>query len=121
MGEEPHHTLFMGQLAVAVDGMAVEGRRIDVHARTRLHQVDPDQPDHQRQGGQYFEVQQRLEADPADAFEALHAGNATDHGAEDDRCNQHLDQLDKRVAQRLHFLAEAGVEMAEDDAEHNRQ
>jgi len=40
-------------------------------------------------------------------------------GAEDDRRDEHLDQLDKQVAQRLHGLAKVRVEMAQQDTEHD--
>jgi hypothetical protein len=41
----------------------------------------------------------------------LHAGDADDDRAEDDRGDDHLDQLDEAIAQRLHRRAGLRVEM----------
>jgi hypothetical protein len=91
-----------------------------VHPRPRFEQVDADQSDDQCNGGQHLEVKQRLETDAADAFEALHAGDAADHGAENDRRDEHLDQLDEGVTQGFHLFAQRRAEMPENDAQHNR-
>ncbi len=50
-------------------------------------------------------------------FMSLHAGDAGDHGAEDDRADDHLDQLDEAVAERLHVDGERRVVVAEDHAD----
>src|SRR6185369_16930144 len=49
----------------------------------------------------------------------LHAGDADHHGAEDDRRDHHLDQLDEGVAQRLHRLAGGRPEVAEHHTDHD--
>ena len=67
-----------------------------------------------------LEVDQRLDTDPADFLHILHAGDAMHDGAENDRRDQHLDQLDEGIAERLHRCADLGVEVPEQDAEHDR-
>ena len=89
---------------VGGDRLGVERAGIDVHAGAGLPQIDDDQPDDQGHRGHDLEVDQRLDADPADLLHVLHAGDAVDDGAEDDRRDQHLDQLDERIAERLHLL-----------------
>ena len=78
------------------------------------------EPDDQRKRGHDLEIDQRLHADAADLLHVLHAGDAVHDGAEDDRRDEHLDQLDEPVAERLHRLAELRVEMTQQDAEHDR-
>jgi hypothetical protein len=80
------------------------------------HKVDDHEADDQRDRGHDLEVDQRLQADPADLLHVLHAGDAVHHGAEDDRRDQHLDQLDEGVAERLHLRPELRVEVSEEDA-----
>ena len=62
----------------------------------------------ERERGHDLEVEQRLEADAADLLHVLHAGDAVHDRAEDDRRDEHLDQLDEGVAERLHRLAQPG-------------
>ena len=52
-----------------------------------------------------LEVEQRQAAGLADLLHVLHAGDADHDGAEDDRRDDHLDQLDEAVAERLHRRA----------------
>src|SRR5439155_8665496 len=100
--------------------LRVERGRVDVHAGTRLDEVDDDEPDDQRDGADDLEVQQREAAGLADLLHVLHTGDADDDGAEDDRRDDHLDQLDERVAERLHRLAGLRPEVAEDHADDDR-
>ena len=66
-----------------------------------LDQIADDQPDHQREGRDDLEIDQRLDADAADLLGVLDVRDAGDDRAEDDRRDHHLDQLDEAVAQRL--------------------
>jgi hypothetical protein len=63
--------------------------------------IDDDQADDQGDGRQHLEIDQRFHPDPTDLLEVAHPGHADDHGPEDDRGQQHLDQLDEAVGQRL--------------------
>ena len=70
-------------------------------AVARLDDIADEEPDHQRKGRDDFEIDQRLDADAADLLGVLDMGDARHHGAEDDRRDHHLDQLDEAVAERL--------------------
>jgi hypothetical protein len=59
-------------------------------------------------GRQHLEIDQRLDPDPADLLEVAHLGHADHHGAEDDRRQQHLDQLDEAVGQGLQRRPDMG-------------
>jgi hypothetical protein len=86
--------------------LGVIGHRLRIghgaaEARARPHQIADEEPDHQREGGDDLEIDQRLDADAADLLGVLDMRDAGDHGAEDDRRDHHLDQLDEAVAERL--------------------
>ena len=98
---------------------SIQGRDVDVHAGARLHHVDHDQANQQGDGGNDFEVQQRVAAGLADRLHALHASDAADHGTEDDRGDDHFDQLDKAVTQWLEGHAGLRVEVAEQDTDND--
>ena len=99
--------------------LGIERCRVDVHAGAGLPKIDDHQADDQSERGHHLEVDQRLQPDPADLLHVLHAGDAVHHGAENDRRDQHLDQLDEEITQRLHLRAERWVEVPEQDAEHD--
>ena len=63
--------------------------------------IADDKTDHQREGGDDLEIDQRLDADAADLLGILYMRDAGYHGAEDDRRDHHLDQLDEAFAERL--------------------
>ena len=117
--EEVERGLLGRLLRVGGDALGVERVGVDVHADAGLPDVDDHEADDQRDRGHDLEVDQRLDPDPADLLHVLHAGDAVHHGAEDDRGDQHLDQLDEGVAERLHAGAELGVEVPEQDAQHD--
>jgi len=49
----------------------------------------------------HLEIDDGFQPDAADLLHVLHAGNAMHDGAEDDRRDDHLNRLDKHVAERL--------------------
>lgn len=75
-----------------------------------------NQADHQRDGGQHFEVDHRLKADAPDFFQVAGAGNAADHYAEHYQADQHLDQFDKAVAEGFELRREFGKGQAANNA-----
>ena len=105
---------------VDLDRPGIDGLRIHVHADAGLQIIDDHQPDHEGEGGDDLEIDERLEADASDLLQVFHAGDAVHDGAEDDRRDQHLDQLDEAVAERLHLLADLRIEMPEQDADDDR-
>ena len=77
-------------------------------------------PTIERQRREGEEVGERLAGDAADLLQVRHAGDAGDHGQEDHRRDDHLDQLDEGVAERLQAGADVGPEVADGDAEDDR-
>jgi hypothetical protein len=97
--------------------LGIERRRIDIHAGTRLPYVDDDQTNDQGDGADDLEIENRQSAGLSDLLHVLHAGDADDDGAEDDGRDDHLDQLDETVAERLHRRPGFRVEMAKQHAD----
>ena len=104
---------------VGCNTLGVQRAGVNVHADAWLHQVDDHQADDQRQAADDFKIKQRQTAGLADFLHVFHAGNADHHRAKDDGRNDHLDQLDEAVAQRLHGGAGFGVKVPEQHANHD--
>lgn len=81
--------------------LASKRRDVDVHADARFHHVDDHQTDHQRERRDDLEIDQRAHADATDLLHVAHLRDAEHHGAENDRREQHLDELDERIGERL--------------------
>ena len=109
-----------GTLGVGVHRTRIERRRIDVHAGTGLHHIGDDQPDDQRQRREEEEIDEGLAGDPPDRAQLLHPGNTGHQGQEDDRRDDHLDQLDEAVAERFQRLPEDRPEMPDQRPEQDR-
>ena len=92
-----------------------------MHPDPGLEHVGDDQPDDEGQGGHDLEIEERLEADAADRPQVAHAADAGDDSGEDDRTDEHLDQLDEGVAQRLEGGPEFRLEVAEQNARHDAE
>src|SRR6266542_395115 len=99
-------------LAVAAGGRPWVERE-ETSTCSPLHDVDDDQADHHGDCGQDLEVDQRLQADPADHAQVVHGGDAVDDGAEDDRRDHHLHQSDEAVAQRFQIGTDRRPEPAD--------
>jgi hypothetical protein len=96
----------LGRLDVAGDRRRIDLAGVDVHAGAGLHHAGDHQADQQRQGRDDLEIEQCLGADPPDILDVVHLGDADNDGAEDDRPEQHLDQLDEPVRDRLQRRAD---------------
>ena len=124
VGDDVQHeiggALHLARAGVGRDALGVELAHVHVHARTGPHDVDDDQAHHQRDAGNDLEIQQRQAAGLADLLHVLHAGDAHHHRAEDDRRDDHLDELDEAVAQRLHRFPDRRIEVAEQHADDHR-
>ncbi len=68
-------------------------------ADTGFGDVDRQQADDEGQGGDDLEVDERLDAHAADAFEVAVTGDADDEGGEDERGDDGLDQAQKDVGE----------------------
>src|SRR5476651_578964 len=117
--DEANHALVCTGSHVGRDFGGVQGSHVDVHAGARLHDVNHDQTDQQGDGGNNFEVQQRVATGFANRFHALHASDAADNGAEDDRGDDHFDQLDEAVTQWLERHAGLRVEVTEQNTDND--
>ena len=99
--QKRHHALMLRLLGVLAEATHVEASHIHMQAHAGLQHIDDCQAQHQRQRGDQFEIAQRIEADAADATQIVHAGDAQHHRTEDDRRDDHLDQADEAITQRL--------------------
>ena len=93
---------------------------IDVEPCPRFDDVADHQPEEQREGGDDFEVDQRFPADPADRLEVANVCDAQHDGAEDDRRDQHLDELYEAVGERFEIGADLRVQPADQDSGDDR-
>ena len=85
-----------------------------------LQHVHDDESDDERERGDDFKIEQRLAADAPELLQVAHRGDAMHDGAEDDRRDDHLHELDEAVAERLQRrlpISGVGKEMPDDDAE----
>ena len=97
----------------------IECGDVDVHAIAWLHDVDDDQANQQGDGRNDLEIEQRVATGLANRFHVLHARDTADDGTEDDRGDDHFDQLDEPVTQRLNGHTELWVEVTERDTDDN--
>ena len=84
-------------------------------------QKSQQQADSERDRRHDFEIDQRLEADPADFFQIAGAGDAVHDDAEYDRRDDHLNELEERVTEDFQRNGEIRRRHAEDDAENQRR
>jgi hypothetical protein len=105
----------VGIVGIGIEGLGIERRRIDVHAVAGTEQIGQHQADDQRDRRHDLEIDQCLDADPADLFEVAGAGDAMHDHAEHDRRHDHRDQLQKGVAEDL----EADGKIRNGHPEHN--
>ncbi len=109
--QERHHALLLSLLGIHRHRFGIQRGRVDIHADARLQHVDHHQANNQGDGTDHFKIEQRDGTGTADRFHAFHTGDAGDHGTENNRCDDHLDQLNESIAERLHLGAQLGVEM----------
>ncbi len=117
MDEEFGNALGLGLAGVFGYGPCVERGGIDIKTAARVHHIADDESDEQRKGGDYFEIQQGFATDTTNLFHVVHAGNSGDQGAEDDQRDDHGDQTNEGIAQRLHCDGPGWADIAEDDGQ----
>src|SRR2546423_6438779 len=101
---------------VARDRVGIEGRRVDVEPLARLQKLADHETEGQRHRRDRLEIEQGLDADPADLLEIAHRADPVHDGAEDDRPDHHLDERDEAVTKRLERGAGGRKIMADQDA-----
>jgi hypothetical protein len=122
-GNDVHHDVDEAQLLslLRVLGDVPFGQRGDTDARPRFEDIHNEQADGQSQCGDDLKVDESLGADFSNLPEVGHVGDAEYDGQKDDRADDHLDQADESIAERLHGPAGAGRDQAEDHAGSNGQ
>ena len=82
----------------------------------RLHEIGNDHAESKRQRRECQEIEHRLAGDAADLLQVRHAGNAGRDRQEDYGSNDHLDQFDESIAERLQSGSEIRIEMTDKHA-----
>ena len=104
-------------IAASVVGVGGSGRlgrgARDRHAVAGAHQVHRAQPEEQREGGDDFEIEDRLGADAAHLLDVAAARDAGHQRAEQQRRDDRADQPQKDRAHRPELLGEVGREDAQ--------
>ncbi len=119
MHQEVGDGLRFGLSRIISNGARVERGCVHVKAAAGVNHVADEESDDKRECGYDFEVEKSLAADAADLAQILHAGDSGDHGAEDHHRDDHGDQADEGIAQRLHRDAAHGPEVAEEHRQPN--
>ncbi|MDT4857989.1 hypothetical protein FQZ97_924350 [compost metagenome] len=118
--DEVHERGMFHCCGVGCQAGGVQRRDIDVHPCAGFEHIHHHQADHQCQRRYDFEVQQRAKADAPQFLHVVHARNTRDHRQENHRSEEHFDQFDEGVAQRLECCAGFGNEHPDDGAEDHR-
>ena len=103
-GDEAHEEVD-GGVGFAASGLLI-GR--ELQSRARMDEVADDEPDDQGEGRHDEEVDECHTADLADGGRPRHGPDAEDDGAEDHRCDDHLDERDEGRAQGFEGDARLG-------------
>ncbi len=114
--QELRDALRMGPGGVLADRLDIKRTGRHMHAGPGLEHIHGGQRQHQRQRGDGFEVDQRLQGDAPDPAHVVHGRHTVHHGAEDHRRDEHADQRNEGVPQRLHVGPQLRPPMAERDA-----
>lgn len=91
-----------------------------MHTRARSDRIDDHKTDDESNRRNRFEVKQREAARFADLLHVFHAGNTRHNGTEDHGGNDHFDETNKAVAERLHRSSDVGSRHAEPDTDQDR-
>ena len=118
------HQEFSGRLHLARSRIGghrslIKRVRINVHSDARLNRVHNDETDDEGNGRNNLEIEQRQPAGLADLLHVLHAGNAGHDCAEDHGSDDHFDEADEAVAERLHLSTDIRCKEAQKDADDN--
>ena len=90
-----------------------------MHAMARLENIRHHEADDQREGRHDLEVDQGLDPDAPNLAQVAHPADARDHGGEDDRGDQHLDELDEGVTEGLELRTVGRFKVTQCDAEND--
>ena len=115
MQQEIRNALRLGLPGVIRHRLSIQRGRIGVESAARVQHVAAHQTYEQRQSRHHLKVDQCFPADAADLLHVFHACDAGHHGAKDDQRNDHRDQPDERIPQRLHRDRRCRSQVAERD------
>ena len=76
------------------------GQLRHINAATRLEDVGQGNPQHDRHGGDHFKIDNGFRADSAQLLRVANAGNPDNQRRDNNRNDDHLDQVDKDIARR---------------------
>jgi hypothetical protein len=113
--KEGARVLGRGGAGFGVEGILGERRGIDVQAGAWLDQVPHRQAENQGEKGGRREVGQRLDAYPAYRLYVADCRDAGDDHQEDQRGDDHLDELDEAVPKRPEPCADVRPGVADQD------
>ena len=119
MQQEFRNALGLRLTGVIRDRLGVKIGGIYVETRARVHEVANNKADEQCGSGNNLEVEQRLATHAANFFHVLHAGDAGDHRAKNDQRNDHGDEANETISERLHGDGFGGTQTAERYRENN--
>jgi hypothetical protein len=117
--QKRYSALVRGVRHVRLYGRRIDVREIHVHPLPGLPQIHSREPDPECDRRQHFEIDDCLQRHAPHAHRIGHPRDPVHHRAENDRRDQHADELDERVAQRLHLYAEPRIEFPERDPDHH--
>jgi hypothetical protein len=121
VGDESQQEVRGGRVLPSGRLLARRGSRGgEVQAGTRLDDVADHEADAEGDRGHREEVAQREASDLAHLGGLSHGTDAEDDGAEDDRADHHLDQVDEAGSDRLELHRHVGCDEADDDAGEDR-
>ena len=111
---------FVDAAGVGGGRFGIERGKIDIEAGAGVKNCGDENADDESERGNDFEIEKGFDADAADFFEVGHGGNTLDDYAEDYRRDHHSNQGDEGVAERLEGHAGLWREIADQDADDNR-
>ena len=104
-------------MRVIRDRFGIERSGIDVETRARLNDIGDDKTDDQREGREEQEIGKSLPGDAAYCRHVLHSGDAGRHRYENNRGNDHFDEIDESIAQGFERGADFGKEVSRKGAD----
>src|ERR1043166_1152021 len=88
------------------------------HTKTRLGQVNDAESNEECDGGNDFEVEQRLQTHAANFFQVAGAGNAVDQRGENKWRNDRLDEVEENISEEVNVVAPDGLHVTKQTAQH---
>ncbi len=92
--------------------MSVDRGGIDVHPDAGLPEIHCRKGDNESQQRDGQEVPERFQGNPPDPLHVVHPRHAMHDAAEDDWPDDHPNEIDEGIAERLGLLGESGSEMS---------